>query len=324
MALSSEQRRLLLARTLPAEKEVRRRLEEYMGRAGLETRDMAKRIGYAASSLGHFLRGTYHSVAGDSSPISATIIDFITANPIAPITQANGRLYETDNVRRVRKYFYEALDGGRAYFFRGAPGSQKTFVLQHLIADLNRTEISKNGHGRRAFYIYCREGIRPGSLLKRVAAAAGSLTQGDTDRILRNIRFDIAQRKCLFVFDEAQHLSIPCLETLRELIDMPPHAGLLFAGSHELEKTFNRLDMVQWHDRLRQGTELPGVSEAEAVEIIRGELGDQPDVKVQALIKKCYSTDMHKGREAKYISARLLFFALQAIQERQHSKGATA
>jgi DNA transposition AAA+ family ATPase len=44
----------------------------------------------------------------------------------------------------------------------------------------------------------------------------------------------------LLVFDEAQHLSIECLETLRELLDQPPHCGLLFAGTHELEEIFTR------------------------------------------------------------------------------------
>ena len=42
------------------------------------------------------------------------------------------------------------------------------------------------------------------------------------------------------VFDEAQHLSIECLETIRELLDQPPHCGLLFAGTHELEEIFAR------------------------------------------------------------------------------------
>jgi hypothetical protein len=46
---------------------------------------------------------------------------------------------------------------------------------------------------------------------------------GAVDRILRNLRFDLSQRKVLLVFDEAQHLSIECLETLRELLDQPPH-----------------------------------------------------------------------------------------------------
>jgi type II secretory pathway predicted ATPase ExeA len=245
-------------------------------------------------------------------------------HPIELLQENNGKLYETENVRLVRKCFYEALDGKRACYFRGAPGSQKTFVLQHLIAELNRGEISKNGNGRRAFYVRARNGISPSQMMKRIAEAAGSLMAGDIDHVLRNLRFDLGRRKVIFVIDEAQALDIACLETLRELHDMPPHCGLLFAGSHELEKTFNRLDMEQWHSRIRQGAELPGVSEDEAEFIICSELGQQPKEKVQALIKKCYATDLRKGREVKYISARTLFWSIQTIQERQQAKGAKA
>ena len=47
----------------------------------------------------------------------------------------------------------------------------------------------------------------------------GPLGMGTVDRILRNLRFDLGQRKVLLVFDEAQHLSLACLETIRELLD---------------------------------------------------------------------------------------------------------
>ena len=151
-----------------------------------------------------------------------------------PVISA-GKLYETENARLLRRYFYEALDHGRAYYLYGAPGTQKTYVLQHLIAELNRSEIAKNGEGRRAYYIYVRQGIHSLDLMKRVAQSCGAIGMGTVDRILRNLRFDLSQRKVLLVFDEAQHLSIECLETLRELLDQPPHCGLLFAGTHELE-----------------------------------------------------------------------------------------
>jgi len=48
------------------------------------------------------------------------------------------------------------------------------------------------------------------------------------------VRFDFNDRKVLLVFDEAQHLSIDCLETIRELLDQPPHCGLLFAGARPM------------------------------------------------------------------------------------------
>jgi DNA transposition AAA+ family ATPase len=326
VALSTKDREALLARTLPKRREVTHLLNEYLQRSGLTPADFARRINYSAVTLRFFLNGRYATVAGDDTAIRAAILDFINTHPIEPLTESNGRLYETENVHLIRECFYKALDSRAAYFFRGAPGSQKSFVLQHLIADLNRAEIAKNGHGRRAFYIYCRQGIKPTQLMKRVAEAAGSISTGEVDRILRNLRFDIGSRKALFVFDEAQHLDIPCLETLRELHDMPPHCGLLFAGSHELEKTFQRIDMEQWSSRLRKGAELPGIQEQEAAEIIRAELGTFAQDKIQALIKKCYTTDQRKGREVKYISARLLFFSLHAIQEKQaaKAKGATA
>ena len=76
--------------------------------------------------------------------------------------------------------------------------------------------------------------------MKRVAQSCGAIGVGTVDRILRNLRFDLSQRQVLLVFDEAQHLSIECLETLRELLDQPPHCGLLFAGTHELEAIFTR------------------------------------------------------------------------------------
>ena len=46
------------------------------------------------------------------------------------------------------------------------------------------------------------------------AQSCGAIGMGTVDRILRNLRFDLSQRKVLLVFDEAQHLSIECLETV--------------------------------------------------------------------------------------------------------------
>ena len=59
-------------------------------------------------------------------------------------------------------------------------------------------------------------------LMKRVAESCGAIGLGTVDRILRNLRFDLSDRKVVLVFDEAQHLSIECLETIRELLDQPP------------------------------------------------------------------------------------------------------
>ena len=140
---------------------------------------------------------------------------------------------------------------------------------------------------------------------------------GTVDRILRNLRFDLGQRKVLLVFDEAQHLSIACLETLRELLDQPPHCGLLFAGTHELEAIFTRqaLELEQWRSRFHAGQALPGISDEEAADIVHSELGlGLSQRKIHKLISKSRITDLRNGGQHSYVSARRLFWVIRELQ----------
>jgi DNA transposition AAA+ family ATPase len=317
MALSHAQRRQLLAATLPEAKEVRFELQDYLARTGMAPIDFAHRINYSRQTLDSFLNDRYSHISANDRSIRAAIRDFIAAHPIASPPVSTGKLYETQNVRLLRKYFHEALDHRRAYYVYGAPGTQKTYVLQHLIAELNRSEIAKNGEGRRAYYIYVRQGIRSLDLMKRVAESCGAIGVGTVDRILRNLRFDLSQRKVLLVFDEAQHLSIECLETIRELLDQPPHCGLLFTGTHELEEIFTRqaLELEQWRSRFHAGQALPGISEQEAAEIVHSELGFKlSEPKIQRLIAKSRITDLRHGGRHDYVSARRLFWVIRELQ----------
>lgn len=317
MAISYEQRKLLLAANLPEANEVRLELQDYLARTGMALPDFAHRINYARETLYHFLNGHYSRVSSNDRSIRAAISEFIATHPIAAPIVTSGRLHETENVRLLRKYFYEALDHRRAYYVYGAPGTQKTYVLQHLIAELNRSEVAKNGEGRRAYYIYVRQGIRSNDLMKRVAESCGAIALGKTDRLLSNIRFDLGRHKALLVFDEAQHLSIECLETIRELLDQPPHCGLLFAGTHELEEIFTRqaLELEQWRSRFHAGQSLPGISDEEAAAIVQSELGQQlSERQIRKLISKSQITDLHQGAKHTYVSARRLFWVIRELQ----------
>jgi DNA transposition AAA+ family ATPase len=317
--LQSERLRMLES-SLPAREKTIAGLHDYMQRTQLTIPDLAPRIGYGVSTLSTFHAGQYQRVSGNDTYIRKAIEDYIKAHPVtAGFGHASARLHETANVAQIRRYFYAALDNGHAYYFRGAPGTQKSFVLEALIAELNRVDLSKNGHGRRAFYVYCRQNIRPGDLMKRIAEAAGTISAGNIDRILRNLRHDLGGRKVLICLDEAQHLSVDCIETVRELLDRLGF-GLLFAGSHDIESTFNRYDMEQWHSRLRQGAELPGISDEEAARIARAEIPGIKDAAVKRLVDLCYTRDLKKGKEVRYISARELFFSLEGIRAGQAAK----
>ncbi len=187
MAFSHAERRQLLEASSPEANEVRLQLQDYLARTGMAPPDFARRINYSRQALFFFLNGSYSAVSSNDGLIRAAIRDFIAPHPMPTPVISTGKLYETENVRLLRRYFYEALDHSRAYYVYGAPGTQKTYVLQHLIAELNLSEIAKNGEGRRAYYIYVRQGIRSLELMKRVAESCGAIGVGSVDRILRNL-----------------------------------------------------------------------------------------------------------------------------------------
>ena len=111
---------------MPEASEVRLELQDYLAGIGMTPPDFARRINYARETVYQFLNGHYSRISSNDGLIRTAIRDFIAAHPIATPVISSGKLYETENVRLLRRYFYEALDHGRAYYLYGAPGTQKT------------------------------------------------------------------------------------------------------------------------------------------------------------------------------------------------------
>lgn len=325
MALSSDKRKELLALDLPSSVAVRKQIQDYLARTGLTAADFARRIGYSPVSMGKFMNGTYHHVASNDGPLRAASLEFIRNHPVGAPTEVKGKLYETEAVRLIRHYFNEALEGHFAACLAGGPGMGKTTVLQHLISDLNRTELSKNGHGKRAYYIYCAAKVTPNQLLKDIAIATGSLAVGDNRRIIRNLRFDFMTRRVNLIFDEAQHLDAGCFETIKELYDLPPHFGMIFSGTHQLGRFLevHKFDLEQVNRRMKAMCQLPGLSEAEATEIAKRELPELGPRKIAKLIELSWTEASARQGIQKYISAGRLFDTIKAWRK-DEAKGATA
>ena len=295
----------------------------YLARTGLSYRDFAHRINYSPFTLNMFIGDKYHHIAGTGHKISQAILQFIATHPIEASQEALGELYDTANVRTIRDTFQKLLPRPVAYMIYAPPGSQKSFALEHEVARLNRSELTKNGHGRRAYYVYAREGIGSRDMMKRVAMACGSRTTGDVDSMLANLRFDFQNRRVLLVIDEAQHLSLPVLEVLRELLDRQPHFSLLFSGSHDLKNTFDRFSatLEQWNSRIIAKVRLPGLerSEAEGIvwrevgELLRGKGEEVAAKKVAKLVEDATTKDaFERGRM--YINVRTLTNSLDQIK----------
>jgi len=307
-------------------------IRDYMGRSGLNLANFALRISYSPKTLRAFLDGTYHQVAGSAKNIRTAVEKFMQANPLEAPTRINGELYDTANVRVIRQTFEQLLLKPVAYMIYAPPGSQKTFALRNEVARFNLQELPKNGSGRRAFYVYARQGIRPRDLMKRVAAACGSLASHDVDGTLNGLRWEFRNRRVLLIVDEAQHLTIECFEVLRELLDESPFFSLLFAGSHDLKNTFDRFSatLEQWNSRIIAKVRLPGLEREEADGIIRRELADfiskmdasKAKMLVSELIKQSTSKDVFEKNRT-YINVRTLTNALDQVRFEASTDGGT-
>lgn len=302
---------------------VRTQLLDYMARTGLSMPDFAHRIDYSPGTLKKFLDEKYYHIAGTGRLISEAITAFINSHPTEPPQEVMGTLYDTANVRCIRQTFQKLLPRPVAYMIYAPPGSQKSFVLAHEVARLNRAELPKKDSSIAAYYLYAREGIGSRDMMRRVATSVGSRATRDIDSMLNNLRFEFRGRRVLLVVDEAQHLSISCLEVLRELLDLPPHFSLLFAGSHDLKSTFDRYSasLEQWNSRIIAKVRLPGLLREEAEGIVWREVGDMLRSKgpekaaktVAQLVENATTIDaFEKGR--KYINVRTLTNSLNQIK----------
>jgi hypothetical protein len=320
----SEEHKLRLEADLTDRDQVRDRLIDYMERTGLTEADFASRIGYSHKTLRMFCSDRWYHVAGTAERICRAISEFIANHPIMPPTEAFGELYETSNVRTMRQTFQQLLPRPVAYMIYAPPGSQKSFVLEYLVAEFNRQQLKEKGALREcAFYLYAMVKMTPSQLLKAVAVACGTSSAGDRPRIIRNLSHQFCGRRVLLVVDEAQHLSIPCFEQLRHLLDQPPHFSILCSGSHDLKQSFNLLEasLEQWNSRFIDKVRLPGVKEDEAEGIILREIGEllkasSPEgarKTIRALIAGSTVKDgFEKGR--RYINVRTLTNALEQIK----------
>jgi DNA transposition AAA+ family ATPase len=299
-------------------------IREYIARSGLSGTEFARRIGYSYSALYYFQRGSYEQVAGSGRHIREAAQKFMAANPIAPPTMVQGELYDTENVRTIRRVIEEMTQPKpTAMMIYAPPGSQKSFTIKYSVADFNRAEMPKNGKGRRAYYVYARENIRPRDIMKRIAAACGTPGSSNVDDTLNALRWEFRNRRVLLILDEAQHLSLQCLEVIRELYDEAPHFSLLLVGSHDLRNTFDRYSasLSQWNSRIAQKTCLPGLVRTEADGIVRRELaaylGKMNEGQIKVLVDKLIADSTEKDvyeNNRKYINIRTLTNALDALK----------
>jgi DNA transposition AAA+ family ATPase len=299
-----------------------RQLNEYLARTGLSNSEIARRLDFPENALENFRNGRYYQDIRSARSLRTSIDDYMRAHPAGERGSVLGELYETSNVRKIRATFLDLLPRPVAYMIYAPPGSQKTFALQNEVARLNQDEAAR-ADGIRALYVYARNAICPRDLMRRIAIAAGSRTDNGIEPMMQSLRYDYLGRRTVLVIDEAQHLSLACLETLRELLDQPPYFSLLLAGSHDLKRTFDQFSatLEQWNSRLVAKVRLPGLEHSEARAIIEREIGAllaaKPKEQAEAIVEKLIVSATTRDAFADnlpYINVRTLTNSLGQIK----------
>lgn len=320
------ERRLALQNEKPEYQQLIERIRVYLSKTLWPMDLLAQQIGYSNQTLDCFMQGRYHDNNRSIRIIADRLIEFMERHPAGDAEeQIGGRLHRTENVDTLERWFAYCQERGKMCCIYGPPGSQKTFIMQHIIAEQHRAELARGKPYHRAFYIYCSEGIKAPDLIRRLMQAVALPTGRYLQNNLSVLRFALRSQRVIFIFDEAQHLSNSCLEVIRELNDLRPHFGIMLLGSHELQQRFikHAAELEQWNSRISQAIELPGISNEAAERILRDELGQLVrDEKVKGLLDSCMVVDIYAKRGRKtYLSARKLFNSIEVIKERATPQG---
>lgn len=284
----------------------------YQARTGLSRGQVGALVGLAYQTMSQFASNCYPH---DEDPIARRIIAWIEANP-PEIPAPPGKLYDTANVRLLRAQISRALAGEHSLIY-GSPGTQKTFVFEHCVAEaVRRDGLAAPSLG----YIYASDAMRPRSLLAEISRALVCFTSGTAHQILTNLIYTLRRRspRPALIIDEAQHLrgNLAMLEILREIADRA-RIGLILAGHDDLEQMFDpqHSPLEQWVSRIDYRLRLPGLSEKEVREIVQAELGPLSERSLDALLAGCQADD--RQTRSMYFSARYLFKAIAQIRERR-------
>jgi type II secretory pathway predicted ATPase ExeA len=309
---------------------------EFLARTGLAPQDLASRLGIGESTLRLFIYGRYGEANGtsrDTQFICARVWPFITARWPKEEAPETAQMLETRGYRKIRECLEEAITDGAISILYGPPSSEKSFVLENLCAQFREA-------GQDAVYIYCTPRLTPTAILREVARASQIwLRSHYFQPFMHALRTEFLSRKTppALVFDEAQHLSVESLETIRALHDRTRKAGrkgcgIILAGSHNLYRDFESLNrrssLEQWLSRISYRVQLEGMSREEVLTIAARAFGNGKPAKLSEAqrsdcLGKCTVMDNFASSPRPYFSSRRLLEYVRQ-QKRKNVKSVLA
>lgn len=201
--------------------ELIRRLEEYMGLSGKSQKQVSKETTLSTSVLSQFLKGTY---GGNNEEVAKRITQYL-------------ELADKRNINVRHVCFNEELGNTKAVLFAcnyahvkkeialvcGEAGAGKTTALKHYEADnIGVVFVTANSCSSSAT-----------AVLNLICGRIGKTVTGRKDRLMSAL---VSYFKCterLIIIDEADHLTLPALQAVRNLND-EAGVGIVLSGNDRI------------------------------------------------------------------------------------------
>jgi len=234
------------------------------------------------STLNMYMRGEYQKFARVNSTefMDAKLWVYLMQNWPRDSAPPSEDLIETKGYRKILECIEEAVNEGAISLIYGPPSSEKSFVAENIAAQWRAA-------GRRDLIrVVCSAVSSPLWLLKDIAREAEVWARATCCRPLAEAlvaEFLSRPRPPAIIVDEAQHLDMRCMETLRIVLHEATRrgskkgCGLVLMGSHNLYTRFKdlaaRYSQEQTLSRVSYRVQLEGMTEEEAIQIAARAMG---------------------------------------------------
>jgi DNA transposition AAA+ family ATPase len=233
-------------------------LQIYRGENLLSLREIADQLGYSDATLSTTLAGKY---TGDQAGVLKKIREWL----MPKIRPEQIDVVRTETFEALINYFEDAFATHAIYSITGKSGFGKTvagkyFALTHL----------------RAYLVRGRVAMGPKALLEEIIKITRIRTaKGRTVYHMQNEIIDwFKARSALLIVDEADKLSIPALDSLREIYDEVP-TGLVLIGEPSLESKLltpdrNNLSLIRLYSRIDEFISIDQITREDVAMFLKG------------------------------------------------------
>ena len=227
---------------------------------------VAQAINYSESTVSMYLSGKYKA---NTARIEAAIVPWLRREGVSLAGADDDSDVETRTVQAVRNACTSALEEGLMAAVIGPPGVGKTFALQRWQAWARKERL-------RFVVITANVHTSAVALLRELGVALG-LRDRTAALLLAAIIDKLNREPSMIIVDEAQHLGVKALETIRAIHD-GTMTGVVFAGSLQLKSTLEEgdrhsVELAQLQDRIAIVEHVTAMSPLEVSRFVRRTLG---------------------------------------------------